>query len=221
MNKIILLIITAIIFLLLPLPACSFDRETGSDLLKTIEESPQIQEEILTLVADNLFSLLKYGNPIMPPGEISDLLLKRAGVFVSLEKYGQPRGCRGTLYPAFPTMAEELISASTGAATRDYRVPPVTFEELRKLKITVTVVGEVTPVGSYESEVDPLIHGIMVQTPDGEKKGVMLPGEAPTQEKQFLWAKKRAGISPEESVQIFMFAGVKFSGNLWEILDEF
>lgn len=194
-------------------------RGEDNNFLKTIKDSPQVQEEILSLVANNLLKFLSEGEPLSPPAEGSWVLWEKSGVFVTLEKYGQPRGCRGTIYPLCQTLAEELINISIGAATRDQRVEPLKLEELNHIKITVTIVGEVSPVYNYTSEVNPLIHGILVQTLDGQKKGVMLPGEAPTQEKQLLWAKKRADIGPEDGVEIFKFTGVRFSGNVSEILN--
>ena len=141
MKKINIIIITIIFSFLFILPAASFNSEKKENFLETIKDSPQVQEEILSLVVNNLYLFLTEGRTVSVPQESSWILRERSGVFVSLERYGEPRGCRGTLYPLYSSLAEELINASIGAVTRDYRVSPLTFEEFRKVTVTVTIVG--------------------------------------------------------------------------------
>jgi uncharacterized protein (TIGR00296 family) len=210
------LIFTVILFLVFISRGLTYDSETRTDLLHTIKKSPQIQEEILILVTRTVVNWAKYEKVVSPFGEGSWVMWERAGVFITFEKYGKLRGCRGTLFPSYPSLAEEIINATIGAASRDKRVSPITFEELKKLHVTVTIVGEVKHVTSPETEINPLIHGIMVQHDD--KKGIMLPQEAPTLEKEIEWAKKRANILPDEEVEIFSFTGVRFSGNIKDFI---
>jgi uncharacterized protein (TIGR00296 family) len=165
---------------------------------------------------------LKEGKTYIPPSSrLSWVMNEKCGVFVTLEKHGSLRGCRGTIWPVYATLKEEIINSAVGAISRDRRFPPVTIEEFRKLNITVTVVGEIKSVIYPEKEIDPLVHGIMVETCNGQKKGVMLPGEAPTLEKELAWAKKRAEITEDEPVYIYLFTGVRFSKDVKDIISDF
>ena len=54
-----------------------------------------------------------------------NLFHKRAGVFVSIKKFGELRGCIGTTGPTTSCIAEEIISNAVSAGTRDPRFNPV------------------------------------------------------------------------------------------------
>ncbi|MEQ8190833.1 MAG: AMMECR1 domain-containing protein [Candidatus Eremiobacterota bacterium] len=205
------LIVLLFLFLSLNVPLYAFDSEGKNNILETIRENPQVQDEILNLSVNTILLWLKEGKTYNPSSKLSWVMNEKCGVFVTLEKYGVLRGCRGTIWPVYATLKEEIINSSIGAISRDSRFPPVTIEEFRKLHITVTVVGKITPVVNPEKEIDPLVHGVLVETCDGQKKGVMLPGEAPTLEHEIAWAKKRASITGDEPVYIYRFTGVRFS----------
>jgi len=211
-----------LLFLLLSLnvPLYAFDSEGKNNILETIRENPQVQDEILNLSVNTILLWLKEGKTYNPSSKLSWVMNEKCGVFVTLEKYGVLRGCRGTIWPVYATLKEEIINSSIGAISRDSRFPPVSIEEFRKLHITVTVVGTITPVVNPEKEIDPLVHGVLVETCDGEKKGVMLPGEAPTLEYEIAWAKKRASITGDEPVYIYRFTGVRFSKDVKDLTDK-
>lgn len=197
-----------------------YSSETGNNIIEAIRDNPQIQDEILNLAANTILTWLKDGKIYVPSDKFSWVMNEKCGVFITLEKYGNLRGCRGTIWPLYATLREEIINSSLGAISRDGRFNPVTYEEFRKLHITVTVVGEITPVCNPQKEINPLVYGILVETYNGQKKGVMLPGEAPSLEKELAWAKKRAGITEDEPVYIYRFTGVRFSRNMKDIITE-
>jgi MEMO1 family protein len=63
-----------------------------------------------------------------------------AGVFVSLKKQGQLRGCIGTILPTQSPMRQaEIIRNAVSAATADPRFPRVQPHELAELKISVDI----------------------------------------------------------------------------------
>jgi AmmeMemoRadiSam system protein A len=127
-----------------------------------------------------------------------------AGVFVSLKKKGQLRGCIGTILPVHSTIVEEVVNNAVSAATRDPRFTPLTEEELGEVTISVDVLTTPEPVSSLE-ELDPVRFGVIVQS--GHRKGVLLPDlpGVDTVEHQVEIAMNKAGISQDEDVQLLRF----------------
>ena len=75
----------------------------------------------------------------LPPKYPEELKEKR-GVFVTLYEDGELRGCIGLPYPNRSAI-ENLIEAAIGV-TNDPRFPPLTAEELEKIKIEVSILTE-------------------------------------------------------------------------------
>ena len=78
----------------------------------------------------------------------------RAGVFVSLKKRGELRGCIGTIEPARENLAVEIIENAISAATKDPRFRPVEEEELRELVVSVDILSTPERVAGPE-DLDP------------------------------------------------------------------
>ena len=55
-------------------------------------------------------AFIKEGKRITPPPQLPAELKEAAGVFVSLHKKGELRGCIGTFLPTKSNVAEEIIS---------------------------------------------------------------------------------------------------------------
>src|SRR5207245_10928237 len=68
-------------------------------------------------------------------------LQDRAGVFVSLKKRGELRGCIGTIEPAHENLAVEIIENAISAATKDPRFRSVEKEELPELVVSVDILS--------------------------------------------------------------------------------
>src|SRR5438552_10620232 len=83
---------------------------------------------------------------IEPPVELPALLRRRAAVFVSTMRYGAPRCCMGTLYPAEPNAAREIIANAVAAAGRDRRFPPSRPTQLKCHTLLVSHVGRPRPL---------------------------------------------------------------------------
>ena len=66
---------------------------------------------------------------------------KKQGVFVTLHKGKQLRGCIGFPYPTHK-LDEGIFHAAKAAAFEDPRFPPVEEDELDKIKIEVSVLSE-------------------------------------------------------------------------------
>lgn len=128
----------------------------------------------------------------------------RAGAFVSLKKRGELRGCIGTYLPVRESLAQEIVDNAISAATRDPRFPPVREDELDDLDISVDVLSEPEPVPD-ESFLDPKKYGVIVRR--GSRLGLLLPDleGVETVEEQLRIARAKAGINPDEPVEIFRF----------------
>jgi AmmeMemoRadiSam system protein A len=146
---------------------------------------------------------------VEPPVPLIAEMAGRAGVFVSIKKRRELRGCIGTLEPTQDTIAEELIQNAISSATRDPRFPPVTSDELPSLSYSVDVLGEPEPVRSL-AELDPCRYGVIVVS--GGRRGLLLPDleGVDTVEQQLEIARAKAGILPGESVEVFRFEVRRF-----------
>lgn len=102
------------------------------------------------------------------PAEPDAMKTEKEAVFVSLHKYGEMRGCIGTLMPGQDNIAREIIRSAFSACFRDPRFPPVTAEELPFLEITVDVLG--TPERIPDASVlDVRLYGLICSTADGRR----------------------------------------------------
>ncbi len=139
------------------------------------------------------------------PPEMRD----RRGVFVSLHRGGELRGCIGTISPQGPNLADEIIENAISAATRDPRFPPLRPAELEGLEISVDVLTPPERIQSIADQ-DPKQHGLIVQSRrDRWKRGLLLPDleTIDTAEKQLYFTRvHKAGITdPDEPVEMYRF----------------
>jgi AmmeMemoRadiSam system protein A len=143
------------------------------------------------------------------PKELTPEMRERAGVFVSLHKHGQLRGCIGTFEPQKDNVAEEIIANAISSATRDPRFRPVTPSELDDLEYSVDILTEPEPVTDI-SQLDPKEYGVIVES--GWKKGLLLPDleGVDSVEEQIAICRLKAGISAGESVKLYCFRVRRF-----------
>ncbi len=142
----------------------------------------------------------------LPP----ELTREQAGVFVSLHKMGQLRGCIGTILPTRRCTGEEIIENAIHAATRDPRFSPVDPSELSQLEISVDVLGKPEPIQD-PSLLDVRRYGVIV--PRGSRRGLLLPDleGVDTVEDQGANAIRKAGIAPYEEVSLERFEVIRHS----------
>src|SRR5579872_214435 len=106
-----------------------------------------------------------------PTPEWCAALAVHAGVFVSLHRDGDLRGCIGHLEANEPLSAV-IPRCAIAAATTDPRFPAVSPQELPNLWIELSILGPLEPVrGSEDFEVGR--HGLVVEL--GQRRGVLLP----------------------------------------------
>jgi len=145
--------------------------------------------------------------PALPSKLPESMLKNRAGVFVSIKKEGQLRGCIGTFQPTTDNIALEIRNNAISASTRDPRFSPIINIELPKLIYSVDILGEVTPA-TYE-ELDPQKYGVIVK--HHEKRGLLLPrlDGVDTVSEQIEIAARKAGIYDDEDIELFKFEVVR------------
>jgi len=159
---------------------------------------------LVRLARETIEHYVRARKAISPPEELTREMKQRAGAFVSLHKRGALRGCIGTIQPTSSNVAQEVIQNAISAATRDPRFPPVQASELEDLEISVDVLYPPEPIESID-ELDPKRYGVVVES--GWRRGLLLPDleGVDTAEYQVEIARRKAGISLHEPVQLYRF----------------
>ena len=138
------------------------------------------------------------------PEELAPEMKERAGVFVSIHKFGELRGCIGTFEPVTKNVAEEIINNAVSSATRDPRFPPVASDEMEHLSYSVDVLTNPKPVVD-KSQLDPKKYGVIVEC--GSKRGLLLPDleGVDNVDHQISICCRKAGIAPDEPLKLSCF----------------
>jgi AmmeMemoRadiSam system protein A len=129
------------------------------------------QKRLLSLARDTLEASV-CGAP-RTTEEVDDphLQTREYGVFVTLYKAQELRGCVGRLVPSAP-LFESVMDMTEAAAARDSRVTPVRADELEQIHIDISILS------SLEMAANPLSlqvgkHGLHIA--QGSRRGVLLP----------------------------------------------
>jgi len=173
--------------------------------MKEKEESAYVK-----LARETIENYIKQGKIITPhPSLPEEMINQKAGVFVSLKKNSNLRGCIGTFMPTQENIAQEIIKNAISAAVDDPRFSPVTASELEDLSISVDVLSAPEEVKDI-SQLDPKKYGVIVSS--GYKRGLLLPDleGVDTAEYQIDIAKHKAGIYPDEKVKLYRFEVKRF-----------
>lgn len=188
-------------------------KDTYDKLLK--ENKKRIKEKIanedpyVKLARESLTYYLKYGDYINIPSYVTDEMKKsKRGVFVSLKKEGQLRGCIGTILPTTENVAKEIIKNAVEAGEHDPRFLPVSEEELEELDFSVDVLTK--PQKALREELDPKKYGVIVRSEF--KSGLLLPNleGVDTVEQQLRIALQKGNISPNEKYTIEKFEVIRY-----------
>jgi len=167
----------------------SFEIEQPSSLVKLAKKTVE--------------TYVKEGKTLRPE-ELTPEMKQKAGVFVSIHKLGELRGCIGTIEPTRDNVAEEIIANAISSATRDPRFPPVAPDELDDLDYSVDVLTTPEPVESKD-QLDPKKYGCIVEA--GVRRGLLLPDleGVDTVDYQIDICRQKAGIAPDEPVKLYRF----------------
>jgi len=181
-------------------------------------------EFLVKLARKAVEEYLKNRSRIKVPRETSEKLLRKCGVFVTINsvKKGKKelRGCIGFPYPTTP-LAEAVIDAAISSATQDPRFYPVSLNELDSLVFEVSVLTppqkvNVEKPSEYPSKIKVGEDGLIVER--GVFKGLLLP-QVPIEwkwdEEEFLCqCCVKAGLPPDcwlmENTKIYKFQAIIF-----------
>jgi AmmeMemoRadiSam system protein A len=129
------------------------------------------QKKLLDLARQTLDDFVR--KTLRPIAKVQDpyLQIRDRGVFVSLHKKKELRGCIGTVSPTTP-LYRTVIDMTEAAASRDCRVRPIRQRELNKIHIDISILSSLIPTN------DPLSleigkHGVLVAR--GTRHALLLP----------------------------------------------
>ncbi|QAT39677.1 AmmeMemoRadiSam system protein A [Clostridium sp. JN-9] len=162
------------------------------------------------LARESLTTYLNTGHVMktIPDYVTDDMKNTRRGVFVSLKKHGDLRGCIGTIFPATVSIAEEIIRNAVEAGINDPRFNEVEKEELMDISFSVDVLTE--PELCSKDELNPKEYGVIVKSKG--KTGLLLPDleGVDTIEEQVSIALKKAGIRPYDEYSTERFKVIRY-----------
>lgn len=148
-------------------------------------------------------------DPRLPEAAEAPFLAERYGVFVTLRRHGELRGCIGRITGDEP-LAKTLPRITLEAALQDRRFLPLTAEEVPEVTIEHSILTHPEPVETYQAIV-PGRHGIIL-TLQG-RRALFLPEVATEQRwdlpqtlSHLAWKaglSRDAWLSPECRFQVF------------------
>ena len=135
---------------------------------------------------------------------LPDALQQPGASFVTLYSFGRLRGCVGSVEARLPLALDVALNA-VAAATRDPRFPPVTRDELARLRLSVTVLSPLRQL-AYESQSDlehklrPGMDGVMIAWQS--RRSLLLPQvwERVPEPRDFLLALTEKGGIPRSEL---------------------
>ncbi len=151
---------------------------------------------------------------ITAPPALSPCLLAQRASFVTLTKKGRLRGCIGALQPHRALLGDVVVNA-VKAGFHDPRFAPLTVEEIKELKISISILSHPRPL-QFDDEADllrqlhPDVDGLILR--EGQKSGLFLPSvwESLHSPHDFLRGVKRKASLPEDywspHLQFFRFS---------------
>jgi AmmeMemoRadiSam system protein A len=142
--------------------------------------------------------------PEYVPKEMKNM---QRGVFVSLKKHGDLRGCIGTIFPATANVAKEIIRNAIEAGINDPRFYEVDEKELLEIDFSVDVLTE--PEAATREELNPKEYGVIVRSMG--KTGLLLPDleGVNTVNEQLFIALEKGNIDQEEEYTLQRFQVIR------------
>jgi len=102
-----------------------------------------------------------------------DSLPEASGVFVTIKRHGELRGCLGVLQMR-DSLAGEVARCARDSATADPRFPPMRPGELRDAVLEISVLGPLEEIDPAAADAIVLgRHGLVVE--QGDRRGLLLP----------------------------------------------
>jgi hypothetical protein len=128
-------------------------------------------QQLLLQIARNSVRAYLSGETFAPPENSSGALNESCGIFVSIHKHGELRGCIGNIQSAGPlyrSAAECAISAAVG----DPRFIPLTGDELLLIDFEISVLSPMRRIENV-GEIEVGKHGLLISKRG--YRGLLLP----------------------------------------------
>jgi len=175
----------------------------------------QQKEKLLGIARETLACYLS-GKEIPPIAADDPVLQEKRGVFVTLKEGNELRGCIGYIQSVEP-LAGAVRDMAIQSATGDPRFSPVRYDDLKNIRIEISVLT--VPVRVKDAgEVVLKRDGVIIKR--GHRQGVFLPqvaDETGWNKEEFLsnLCQYKAGLPPdawkEKSTEIYTFQAEVFA----------
>lgn len=153
---------------------------------------------------------------------LEGVFAEKRGVFTTLLKKGELRGCIGFPYPT-KRLDEAIVESAIAAAVDDPRFEPVKLSEMDDIEVEVTVLTPPEKIAAKPKDIPKFIeigrHGLMVKL--GPFSGLLLPQVAVEfgfDEIEFLSETcMKAGLPPDcwlTGAEVYRFEGQIFKEDL-------
>jgi AmmeMemoRadiSam system protein B/AmmeMemoRadiSam system protein A len=195
--------------------ALAFLKQAGNTQTDQFAVSETDRRALLNIARQSVESMVRDRKTYEPPPPASDDLKEQRGVFVTLTKNGELRGCIGYMSARYPLYLATRDVAGF-AAVEDPRFPPVRPDELPYLNYEISVLSPAVRV-SDPTSIKVGTHGLVIRR--GTQDGVLLP-QVPVEQhwdrKTFLEeASLKAGLPRDAwqkpGTEIFSFTAFVFS----------
>ncbi|MBP8976385.1 MAG: AmmeMemoRadiSam system protein A [Bacteroidetes bacterium] len=176
--------------------------------------TPDEQKQLLELARASIAAAVN-DEPLPPAIALTPALQKPSGVFVTLNKDHELRGCIGFIETNRP-LVEATQEAAIKAALGDPRFDPVASEELDQISIEISVLAPPEKVTDIQS-IEIGKHGLILEL--GPFRGLLLPQVATeygwTREEFLEHTARKAGLPPKAwsypNATLYKFTVQKFS----------
>jgi uncharacterized protein len=174
--------------------------------------TPHQRRTLLDLARTSIASAIIGGRLIGPETDLD--LPEASGVFVTIKRHRQLRGCLGTLQLR-SDLATEVARCAMDSAREDPRFPPVTAAELPDIELEISVLGPLESIPASPDAFTIGTHGLVVE--QGARRGLLLPQVAVewgwTPEQFLAQTCVKAGLPPEawrDGATLYRFAAQVF-----------
>jgi AmmeMemoRadiSam system protein A len=127
------------------------------------------QQKVLLDLARQSISSHLTGKTLIKP--VDEAFAVKRGIFVSLHKHGDLRGCIGYI-KGYKDLVSSIVEMAQSAAFKDPRFDPVSLKELEDIEIEISILSEMVLVHDIK-EIEIGRDGLYLQHPYGS--GLLLP----------------------------------------------
>ncbi|HKX12666.1 MAG TPA: AMMECR1 domain-containing protein, partial [bacterium] len=180
--------------------------EEGLRRFRQIRGDPVLSGQLSQIVA--VAMQRAWGGSVPWPEKTDPVFEQPLGVFVTLKRNEEIRGCMGSLKARKSSFREEIAANLKAALSQDPRHRRVEKSELEGMEIYLTTAGTPQAVERFDA-LSPRHDAILLKS--GAKEAVVLPGEARTLRYLLAFAKAKAGVKKGETYVVYRLPVVVLS----------